>query len=348
VVAAILAPICIAHVVTDPMQHDVHAFLFKATYVPLILAGLWFGVRGGMAASAAMSAFSLVHWSTQLASHGDHHPLWSLVADVVLYNAVAATTGTLAQRSKLALARAEEQSRELERNARALLVAEEAMRRSDRLRALGEAAAGVAHEIRNPLGGIRGAAEVLRNPSTKPEARAEFGKLLDDEVARLDRVVGNFLDFARPPAPSVAAVRPAEVLDAVLLLVGATARARGVTTENAIVRDVEVRADPDLLRQILLNLCLNAVQVQEATGGAVRVTGGLDGDSVVIDVEDRGPGVKPELRERLFDPYVTGREGGSGLGLPIAARLAESMAGRVDLVRTGDGGSVFRLTLPRA
>ena len=342
VVAGSLVVIAAFHVGSDPMQHDLHNFLFKATYVPLILAALWFHARGGLVASGLMSAFSLIHFFAQLSGH---HTIGSVVADVCLYNIVALTTGLLAQRRDHALARAEAQARELEANARALLQAEEAMRRSERLRALGELAAGMAHEIRNPLGGIRGAAEVLVKPETKAEARAEFGKLLDDEVARLDRVVGNFLDFARPPAAEVARVRPAEIVDAVFLLLSGTARDRGVATDNGVPRDVEVRADADLLRQVLLNLCLNAVQAQDG-GGVVRVTATRAADRVFLDVEDRGPGVAPDLRGRLFDPYVTGRPGGSGLGLPIASRLAETMSGRVELLRTGDTGSVFRVTLP--
>jgi signal transduction histidine kinase len=330
------------HVASDPTDHDLHNFLFKVTYLPLVLAGWWFHVRGGLVASALMAGFSLVHYFTQLSSH---HPLWSVAADICLYFVVALTTGLLSQRRDQALARAEAQAREIEANARSLLQAEEAMRRSERLRALGELAAGMAHEIRNPLGGIRGAAEVLVKPETRADARAEFGKLLDDEVTRLDRVVANFLDFARPPAAEISRVRPAEVVDAVLLLISGAAKPAGVATENAVAADVEVRADPALLRQILLNLCLNAVQAQESRGGVVRVTASRDGDRVALDVSDRGPGVAPDLRGRLFDPYVTGRAGGTGLGLPIAARLAESLGGRVELASTGDAGSVFRVTL---
>lgn len=344
-IAGTLLVIAALHVASDPMQMDLHNFLFKVTYVPLVLAGWWFHLRGGLITSAVMSVFALTHYFTQLSGHAMHHPLWSLVADLCLYVIVAVTTGLLSERRDQALARAEAQARELEANARALLSAEEAMRRSERLRALGELAAGMAHEIRNPLGGIRGAAEVLVKPETKPDARAEFGKLLDDEVTRLDRVVGNFLDFARPPAAEVARVRPAEVVDAVFLLLAGEARGRGVTTENAVARDVEVRADADLLRQILLNLCLNAMQAQSG-GGRVRVAASRDGDRVFLDVEDGGPGVAADLRGRLFDPYVTGRAGGSGLGLPIASRLAETMSGRVELLRTGETGSVFRVTLP--
>jgi signal transduction histidine kinase len=346
-VAGSLASIAAFHVLTDPMDHDVHAFLFKVTYLPLVFAGWWFHVRGALITSAVMSVFALTHYFTQLAGHSMHHPLWSVVADVCLYVVVALTTGLLAQRRDQALARAEAQAREIEANARALLQAEEAMRRSERLRALGELAAGMAHEIRNPLGGIRGAAEVLVKPETKPAARAEFGKLLDDEVTRLDRVVGNFLDFARQPAVEVARVQPAGVVDAVFLLLAGEARGRGVTMESAVARDVEVSADADLLRQILLNLCLNAVQAQSGEG-LVRVAASRDGDRVFLDVLDGGPGVAADLRERLFDPYVTGRVGGSGLGLPIASRLAETMSGRVELLRTGETGSVFRVTLPAA
>jgi len=345
VVAGSLAVIAAMHVVSDPMQHDLHNFLFKVTYVPLVLAGWWFHAKGGLVASALMGAFSLGHYFAQLTQH---HSFASVVADIGLYLIVALTTGLLAQRRDQALALAEARAKELEENARALLSAEEAMRRSERLRALGELAAGMAHEIRNPLGGIRGAAEVLRKPETKPDARAEFGKLLDDEVTRLDRVVGAFLDFARPPAAETSRVRPAEVADAVLLLLSAAARGAGVATENAVARDVEVRADPALLRQILLNLCLNAVQAQEARGGRVRVVATREGDRIAIDVEDAGPGVAPQLRERLFDPYVTGRPGGSGLGLPIAARLAETMGGSVALVRSDATGATFRATLPAA
>jgi two-component system, NtrC family, sensor histidine kinase HydH len=349
VVGGSLAVIAVLHVASDPMQHGLHDVLFKTTYVPLILAGWWFHLRGGVATSGVMSAFAVVHYVTQLSAHAAHggHPAWSIAVDVLLYNVVAFTTGLLSQRRDQALERAETQARENEGNARALLQAEEAMRRSERLRALGELAAGMAHEIRNPLGGIRGAAEVLVKPQTRPEARAEFGKLLQEEVTRLDRVVGNFLDFARPPVAEVARVRPAEVVDSVCLLLAAESRRRNVATENAVDRDVEVRADADLLRQILLNLCLNAVQAQD-DGGLVRVTATRGDGRVVLDVADRGPGVAADLLGRLFDPYVTGRAGGSGLGLPIAARLAETMAGGVELASTGAGGSVFRVTLPAA
>ncbi len=348
VVAGSLLALTVVHFTTSPHWHALHEFLFKVTFLPLLLAGLWFHVRGGLIASLLTSAVYLVHLFTQLAGAG-HHSMQAAVGDIFLYNVVAFTTGFLASRHAQELQRAETQARELEQNARALLQAEETIRGSERLRALGELAAGMAHEIRNPLGGIRGAAEVLRKPDTRADAREEFGALLDGEVARLDRVVGNFLDFARPPAPETSPVRPAEVLDSVFLLLGAEARRHEIALESTVPRELSVRADPDLLRQVLLNLSLNAVQVQQGRGGGrVRVTAARDGDLVALDVEDRGPGVAESIRDRLFDPYVTARAGGSGLGLPIAARLADSMGGRVMLRSTGPDGTVFRVTLPLA
>ena len=120
---------------------------------------------------------------------------------------------------------------------------------------------------------------------------------------------------------------------------------KNITIERSDGPATIIDGDPAQLGQVLLNLCLNAVQSQ-TSGGVVRVTATRDGDRVLLDVADRGPGVAADLRERLFDPYVTGRDGGSGLGLPIAARLAETMSGRVELARTGADGSVFRVMLP--
>lgn len=346
VVVVGLVLLTLGHVLVPPAEHEVHALLFNAGFLPLILAGLWFQVRGALIASVLTSAMSLAHLFGQLAP--DHAPgHWSTVGLVLLYNVVAVTTGALSQRRNQAVARAEAHARAVEANARALLQAEESMARSERLRSLGELSAGLAHEIRNPLGGIRGAAEVLAKSGTPPEAREEFARLMEDEVVRLDRVVRNFLQFARPGTAGVARVRPAEVVDAVFLLVRSDARHQGIVLENAVPEELVLRADADRLRQILLNLVMNAVQAQDA-GGRVRVAAGREGEVARIDVVDSGSGVPDAIRGRIFDPFVTTRAEGSGLGLAIAHRLAASMNGSVELASTGPSGSVFRLTLPRA
>lgn len=342
VVGTSLLALTVAHFATDPHQHDVHNLLFKATYLPLILAGLWFGVRGALIWTGVTCGAYVIHLVGQL--HG-HQSLWVGFLDLGLYNVVALTTAVLSQRRAQALSRAESHARALEENARALLRAEETIRRSERLRGLGELAAGMAHEIRNPLGGIRGAGEVLRRSDTPPDVREEFGALLESEIARLDAVVGNFLEFARPRPAEVADVGVREAVDALMLLLRPEAAKRQVELSNAVAPEVHVHADAGLLRQILLNLVLNAIQIQKG-GGRVEISAAESGGSVSVDVTDTGPGVPPQVRDRIFDPYVTAREDGSGLGLAVAVRLATSMDGTLCLLRSAPGDTAFRLVLP--
>jgi signal transduction histidine kinase len=343
-VALSLAALTAAHYLTPHHAISVHDLLFKVTFLPLIVAGLWFRPRTALAFSAATSAAYLVHVFLDLA-HAGHGSLW--VGDVVLYNVVALVTSILSQRRADALARMQAQARQLEENTRALLTAEETIRRTERLRSVGELASGMAHEIRNPLSGVRGAAEVLAKEDTAPAARREFAHLLEEEVARLDKVVRNFLDFARPPRAEAASVPVKDVVSAVLLLVVGEARSRDVLLDDLSPPALAARADADLLRQVLLNVVLNALQAQPR-GGRVRVTASSADGSVRIDVEDAGPGVPDALRRTLFDPYVSGREGGTGLGLAVASRLMETMQGSIALAATGPQGSTFRLTLPAA
>ena len=332
------------HFATDTHAVGVHDLLFKATFVPLILAGLWFRPAVAVAWSGLTSVVYLWHVFGDLAGHG-HGTLW--LGDIVLYNVVAFGTATLSQRRAEALQQARRQARELEGNARALLSAEEPLRRTDRLRAVGELAAGMAHEIRNPLGGIQGAAEVLRRKGTPEPVAEEFWNLLLSEIKRLDAVVANFLQFARPPRPEVSAVKVGELVSAVFLLLRPEASRREVRCESAVGAEVVVRADEALLRQVLLNLCLNALQAQDS-GGFVRVSTAASDARVRIAVEDGGPGVPDALRDTLFDAYVTGRSDGTGLGLAVAERLVSSIDGRIELLRTGATGATFVVELPGA
>ncbi len=344
IIAIMIATLTAFHFATDVHAVAVHDLLFKATFVPLILAGLWFPPRPALTWSALTSVVYFWHLFGGLSGHA-HNTLW--VGDIVLYNVVTAVTSVLSQRSANALAQARRHSRDLETNARALLRAEETLRRGERLRAMGELAAGMAHEIRNPLSGIQGAAEVLRREDSPREVAEEFGALLESEVARLDSVVANFLEFARPPKPDVSSVALHDLTAAVFLLLRPEAKRREIVCENAVAPDVVVRADESLLRQILLNLMLNAVQVQ-SDGGLIRVSARIETERVVVDVEDRGPGVPTEMRDSLFDAYVTGRSEGTGLGLAVAVRLATSMRGSLEVASTGASGSTFRVVLPEA
>ena len=208
---------------------------------------------------------------------------------------------------------------------------EEALCRNDRLRAIGQLSAGVAHEIRNPLAGIATTAEVLSGKLGPDDDRTRYTRVILDEVTRLDGIVTNLLAFAKPPRPTIAPCAVEDLLARIRGLVGEQAQARGVEL-SATASDTSIAclADQAQLTQVLLNLALNAVQAC-STGERVALVARAEStgarDWIIIDVEDNGPGVPREIRATLFDPFVTTRTQGTGLGLAISRQIVEDHHG---------------------
>jgi signal transduction histidine kinase len=231
----------------------------------------------------------------------------------------------------------------------------------DRLAALGQMAAGLAHEVKNPLGAIKGAAQLLNEPTAdsrlEPSER-EFVQIILEEVERLDRVVGSVLDYARPSKGNPSVVDVNEVVKGTLRVVASERTVPHVQT--VLGKDLrEVQADAEQLRQVLINLVRNAVQAT-AGYGTVTVTtrtrrppvlgAATDGKSgwVEISVQDDGPGMAPNVYKNLFVPFFTTKESGTGLGLAISQRIVEDMGGRIEVNSQPGSGSTFTLVLPAA
>jgi two-component system, NtrC family, sensor histidine kinase HydH len=220
---------------------------------------------------------------------------------------------------------------------------------SEKLAEIGQLAAGVAHEVRNPLGVIRSSAAMLAlDLPDGSDARRASGFIVE-EVDRLNGVVRALLDYARPLATRWEAVTLAELMAAIQPLTAAALGERGVTLTARGTG--EILGDPDLLAQVLLTLIDNAAQA--SPGGRVEVTLVSTPTAGELHVADDGPGVDPGVADRIFAPFVTTRAGGTGLGLAMAARIAEAHDGAV-LLRPGAGlgpggrGACFVLVVPRA
>jgi two-component system OmpR family sensor kinase len=219
--------------------------------------------------------------------------------------------------------------------------------RAARGEALARMAAAVAHEVRNPLGIIRGAVELVRARAQEALAERDRERLSDvlGEVERLRRLTQDFLDLSAEPALEPAPVDLAEVArDAAR---GSAAVHPGLEVRIALDGAPRVRGDPGRLRQVLANLLANAAQAGAHT---VRIDGAAEGGLVKVRVRDDGPGIPPEVRARLFDPFTTGREGGTGLGLAVSRRIVERHGGTLALAAGGDAatGTTFELRLPGA
>jgi two-component system nitrogen regulation sensor histidine kinase GlnL len=233
---------------------------------------------------------------------------------------------------------------------------EERLSRSDRLAALGTVAAGVAHEIRNPLAGLRGAAQLLEGESEFPPAFKEYTSVIIKEVDRLAAIVETLLSFASPRAPVLRPCNLHEILDSILFLEQVPLRAHGVSAQRVYDPQLpEILADPGEIRQLFLNLVRNGIEAM-AGGGELtlrtryeRASQRCGGLSVAVaEVVDQGIGFDPEIERHLFTPFFTTKKDGTGLGLVVCLRIVEDHGGVIEATSQPGKGSTFRVVLPLA
>ncbi|HKA88375.1 MAG TPA: ATP-binding protein [Haliangiales bacterium] len=212
-------------------------------------------------------------------------------------------------------------------------------------------AAGIAHEVRNPLNAVQINLRILEEEVRRlePLPTAQVHTLLakiGNEIRSLDNFVAEFLRFARPPKPRLETIAVRELLTDLVAFIGPESGRRRLTLAlHADEGPATIAADPFQLKHALLNLVLNAFQACGTAGNVAIVTGG-GADRLRIAVTDDGPGIPPDVLPRVFDAFFTTREGGTGLGLPITRRIAEEHGGSLVLACPPGGGTVATLELP--
>ena len=319
---------------------------YLAFYLLIALHAFYFGLATGGGVALAASLLYLLGdiWPPPI------HPS-DLALRVGFFLLVGLGMGGLAERERRERRLVEELNRRLQAQQQHLREAQEQLIHSDRLATVGELAAGLAHELRNPLTGISGALHVLSDELPVGRRQRTLLDEVQGQIARMNKTLTDLLWHARPPTPQYLLLNVNEVAEQALWLLPL---ASGTAIE--IVRELEsdlpsLRLDPNLLHQALLNILINARQAMPSGGRlTVRSALGQDprGPGAVVEVEiaDTGAGIPKEHLAHVFQPFFTTKAQGTGLGLPIAARIVEQHGGRIVAESEPGHGTMFRLTFP--
>src|SRR5262245_57197708 len=336
-----LIAITVLHDETVSGSALLHEISQRLYYLPIIYAAYRYGLRGGLTASLVSAALYFPHIIQHLSSRGS---AINLYAETILFLVIGSVTGLLAGKERRERERYGNAAAELRRAYDELRATMEQLLIAERHSSLGRMAAAIVHEIRNPLGAIKGAAEALE--SSVPGVRKEFLDIIKLESDRLNGLVTDFLRLARPRAPEMLPTPVREVIDSVVKLARKQAEASRVRIEIFAAGDLPpVMMDAEQMKQVLLNLILNAIDAMPG-GGRLTIYVDRSSNGLVIAVKDTGEGIDPVVRATLFSPFVTTKARGSGLGLAIAHRLVSQHGGRITADDAAGGGAVFQVWLP--
>lgn len=344
-IGLVIVLITVLHFLTPLDQVVWHEIYQRLYYIPIIAAALLFGLRGGLAASifttVVYSPHVFLHWQ-----HGHFDYSINQYAEIVIFNLVGGIMGALGDRLKQARERAERSADERRKAYDELQKTFEQLLQAEKLSSLGELSAGIVHEVRNPLGAIKGAVEILEDELAKDSPRREFADLAKKEVDRLDRLVGEFLRFARPATLSVRPNDLNKIVESVVSLVENQATAQSVKVEKVLPQNLpEVLVDGEQIKQVLLNLAINSLQAMP-NGGRLSFRTFDNDSSCIVEIEDTGGGIDEKIVGRIFDPFFTTKEKGVGLGLSVAHKIVSQHNGNLS-VEKNNGNTVFALRLPR-
>lgn len=315
--------------------------------LPVLSGAAALGVVGTLAVSVLaagsyLSFFLLIDWQKFVIGPEE---ISVVVVRLVFLLMAGVLANTLAEDLRIQSQNARRAADQLEAANYQLQQAEDAVRRSDRLAALGQLSAGLAHELRNPLGTIRGSAEMLsRAVSSENEVAREVAGFISSEVDRANSLITRFLHFARPLElrPDISDL--AQTIDRAIAQV--EPEAPGIAIYKNYAPEIPpFRFDAELMERVLYNLILNSAQASPP-GGAVTVKTRAGEGMAEIAVIDRGAGIDPENLGKIFNPFFTTKPQGVGLGLAIVAKIVDEHGGKI-LVESEKGrGSVFRVQLP--
>ncbi len=331
----------------------INSSYYPIYYLPIVTAALYFGpwitLLWTLVASAAYSSYlypALQDYDLTASGYAE------LALRIMFFFMAAMLVNRFAQDSRRQTRLYQELAEQLAETNRQLKQAQAAARRSERLAALGQLSAGLAHEIRNPLGVIKGSAEMLTQKlQGADELARELAGYISTEVNRLSALVTQFLNFARPLHAHLYPADITALLNRVLTNVSEHWKGKPVQIERDYASDLPlVPLDESLCEQAFINLVQNAHEAMEERGGTLQVEVARviqnDTEGVLVRLTDNGPGIPDALREEIFNPFVTTKKTGVGLGLSIVSQIVDGHHGTIRVEKGPQGGASFMVFFP--
>lgn len=367
VITTLIVLISILHYSTPTMQWQYHLVYMQLYFIPILIAALQFGIKGGLGAAFAVSILYLPHIMLHWGGFIETNLMRFL--QIVLFNVIGYLTGLKAQKEKEEKARYKRTAEELknslqivQKQSENLAELEQQLRQADRLAVVGELTASMAHEVRNPLGAIRGAVEIIRDEADQENRKSKFYKILIDETNRLSSVLDNYLSFARKKKPVDSEYIFQETMQNVVIMLDTTARKNGIKlVQNTLAETAVLKGDPNELWQVLMNLILNCIQAMP-DGGIINIDQNiLDANSdqlpesfakpeipkyLYMKIADNGPGIAEEKMAEIYKPFYTTKAGGSGLGLAIVKRIVDNNQWYINVTSELNRGTEYVLIIP--
>lgn len=334
-----------------------HETYRRLSYFPIVVGGLLFGVRGGLALALLACLAFIPHLHIFHDMNYDFYV--SELAEVILYLMAGGGVGFIASRESRLREKYQVLSEKLERSYRRLhdetellLEVEEQLRASQKLSALGQLSASLAHEIKNPLASIKGTAEIFLDEFPPEHPKREFVEILLKETARLNATVEEVLNFSRSQHKAGVKEPKKEaavtILKRVITLLDNTFCKKGIKVELDASEDYDdIFVDADKMAQVFINLLLNAADAVSQGGIIIVRLAHKEEGFVTISFADDGPGIAEDHYAQVFAPFYSGKNEGTGLGLAITAKIIESYGGEISVCRSELGGALFTVKLPR-
>ena len=337
------------HYSTVANHHWLHDIFRRLYYIPIILGAFSYGIKGGLLAALVSSIIYVPHAFTDFFMQDPGSPIEKLL-EIALYNIVGFITGFLANREHKERLRQESIAKKLKETLDEKKVLEEQLIRSGKLQALGELTAGIAHEIKNPLASIKGAAEAIADEIDEHSPRQNLIKIQKKELDRLEKTLERFLSFARPTKVMMSKIDLCELIAHVVKLVEPQAASKSIQIViHCESTEYFVMGDRHQIIQVLVNLILNAVDAA-GKNGVIKISTRKETIGpkkyCIIDVIDNGPGVPEELTEKIFNPFFSTKDHGAGLGLSISTKIMDGHGGfmKVENLKK-DSGACFSIYL---